>query len=130
MKILGKADKRSKHDYQKQQDDAWSRACRQAKLTVQQQIIIGSYLDREIGDKIHEIVSAVKCASYIYLREKYEFGAQRLRSFNRGVSSLLNDSYGRETVDANGKNQQWDGCGIEHLEQKLKNLGIKPEDVE
>ena len=124
MKIKPKLDRRSKNDYQKIHDDKWVAVCRKAKRTIQQQLIIGQYLDSEILDKIEETTAAVKYGSYIYLHDNHGFGKDRMTKFNDGVTEIVNEAYNRECVDANGRHQEWDGCGIEHLQNEIKTRGI------
>lgn len=127
MKIKPKLDRRGDEDYQKIDDKEWNALCRSAGLSRRQQILISAYLDKQMKRKINEVQAATKYGAYIYLREKYRFGFKRIAQFERGVTDVLSDAYGKESIDANGHYQTWDGCGIEHLEHRLRQIGIDPE---
>ena len=130
MKIKPKLDRRGDDDYQKIDDREWNMLCRNANLTRQQQICVGQYLDKQIKRKIREVENSVRYAALIYLRESHRFGAIRLARANQGINRVIVDAYDRDCIDANGVLQTWDGCGLEHLEQRLKANGINVEDEE
>lgn len=124
MKIKPKLDRRSNDDYQQIDDREWNALCRTAGLSRKQQILVGAYCDKQIKRKINETENAIRFGAFIHLRDRYAFGKMRLIRFDRAVTEIVNDAYSKECVDANGKLQNWDGCGLEHLEQKLHSMGI------
>lgn len=112
-------------------DDMWNRLCREAKLTAKQSVLVAKYLRDIMGMRIHEIESAVDMGWLLALIESEKFGtdvkhgAKRLVRTQQKCVDIRNEAYGHKCVDANGFWQKYDGCGLEHLQNRLARYGVE-----
>lgn len=129
MKAILPKDRRSKID--SKFDDMWNKLCRDANLSAKQSMIVARYLREIMGMRIHEIEGAVDMGWILALIESEKFGtdvkhgAKRLLRVQQRCVDIRNEAYGHECIDANGFWQKYDGCGIEHLQQKLARYNVE-----
>lgn len=129
MKAIVKKDNRSEID--REYDTLWNKLCREANLSARQSMLVARYLRSIIERRIHEIESAVDMGWLLALIESEHFGtdvkrgAKRLPRVQQKAADLRNEAYGHKCVDANGYWQRYDGCGLEHLQQKLLRHGVE-----
>ena len=130
MKAKINIDKRNEVD--KMWDDMYNKMVRTANLTPKQSMVVSKYLREIIGLRIHEIEAAVEMSYMLALVEREKFGtdvkhgAKRLVRVQEHAVEVRNEAYGHKCVDAN-KCFVYDGCGIEHLQTRLKRHGIEYE---
>lgn len=112
----------------KQYDEMLNAMKRDAGLTPKQFAVVGSYIRRVIGLRIHEIEAAVEMSYLIALIEGERFGtgvgATRIPRVQRNAVEARNEAYGKSCVDANGNINTYDGCGLEHLQIRLARHGV------
>jgi hypothetical protein len=129
MKAILTKDRRSKIDTKF--DDMWNKLCREANLSIKQSMVVARYLRDIMGMRLHEIESVKDMSWLIALIESEHFGtdakrgATRLLRVQQKCVDVCNEAYGHECVDANGFWNKYDGCGIEHLQQRLAKLGVE-----
>jgi hypothetical protein len=132
MKAITNLDRRSAED--KADDRAWTKLCRDAKLTARQSMLVSQYLNNAISKRIQEIESASDMSWMIALVdcEKYgtdaKRGAVRLPRDYNYATKVRNEAYGHACVDANGFLQNYDMCGLYHLKNELRNRGVEFEE--
>lgn len=84
-----------------------------------------------IERRIHEIESAVDMGWLLALIESEHFGtdvkrgAKRLPRVQQKAADYRNEAYGHKCLDANGVWQKYDGCGLQHLQQRLLRHGVE-----
>jgi hypothetical protein len=128
MKARVNLDKRGK--VAKKYDEMLDAMKRDAGLTPKQFAVVGSYIRRVIGLRIHEIEAAVEMSYLIALIEGEKFGtdvgrgAVRIPRVQRNAVEARNEAYGKSCVDANGNINVYDGCGLEHLQIRLARHGV------
>lgn len=129
MKAIINKDRRS--DIDRKFDDMWNKLCREANLSAKQSRIVSKYLREVMGMRLHEIESARDMGWLIALIESERFGtdakhgATKLVRTHQKCVDVINEAYGHECVDANGYWQSYDGCGLEHLQQRLARHGVE-----
>lgn len=128
MDALVQLDKRS--DIDKKYDKMWNDLCRNAKLTARQSTIVSYYLRELLTLRIHEVESARDMSWISALIEREGFGtdqkrgAVRLLRVQQLAADICNEAYSKECVNANGR-IEYDGCGIEHLQTRLRRHGVE-----
>lgn len=129
MNAIVKKDKRNEID--RKFDMMYNGMVAKAKLTPKQSQIVARYL-REIMDmRLHEIESAKDMGWILALVESEKFGtdvkhgAKRLLRVQQKCVDIINEAYGHSCIDANGYWQSYDGCGLEHLQQRLSRYGVE-----
>lgn len=128
MKAKVELDKRTEFD--KKWDNMWNSMVRNAKLNPMQVSIVGRYLRELMGMRVHEVESACDMAWILALIEKENFGtdvskgATRLLRVQQYAVDKRNEAYGQTCLNANGR-IDYDGCGVEHLQCKLKWYGVE-----
>ena len=126
MKANVNLDKRGKA--KRMYDDMLNAMKRDAKLTPVQFAIVGRYIRKVIGLRIHEIEGAVEMSYLLALIESEGFGtgrgATRIPRVQQKAVEVRNEAYGHSCVDANGNINTYDGCGIEHLQIRLARHGV------
>jgi hypothetical protein len=129
MKAILKKDNRNEID--REYDTLWNKLCREANLSARQSILVARYLRSIIERRIHEIESAVDMGWLLALIESEHFGtdvkrgATRLPRVQQKAADYRNEAYGHKCLDANGVWQRYDGCGLQHLQQKLLRHGVE-----
>lgn len=125
MKANVNLDKRGKAA--KKYDEMLNAMKRDAKLTPIQFAVVGRYIRKVIGLRIHEIEGAVEMSYLLALIESEGFGtgrgATRIPRVQQKAVEVRNEAYGNESIDANG-NIKYDGCGLEHLQIRLARHGV------
>lgn len=126
MKAKAELDKRN--DLDKRFDRLFDKMVRDATLTPKQKYIVRRYLISVIGEKVREVEDAMDMGFWIGLIELFNFGhtkrATRLPRLQNYVREVVNEAYGKESIDANGL-LHYDGCGIEHLKTRLARHGVE-----
>ena len=128
MKAKVNLDKRNEVD--KMWDDMYNKMVRTANLSPKQSMIVSKYLREIIGLRIHEVEAAVEMSYLVALIEGEKYGtdvkrgATRLIRVQAKAVEVRNKAYGYECIDANGC-IVYDGCGLEHLQLRLKNHGVE-----
>ena len=129
MNAIFKKDRRSEID--RKFDMMYNGMVAKAKLTPKQSQIVARYLREIMAMRLHEIESARDMGWLLSLIEIEHFGtnvkrgAKRLLRVQQGMADIVNEAYGHECIDANGYWQSYDGCGLEHLQQRLKRHGVE-----
>jgi hypothetical protein len=129
MKTLVERDRRCEFD--KEFDKAWNKMCREAKLNPKQSAIVAHYLRWVIRKRHVEIESAVDMGWLIALIESEHFGtnvnrgAKRLMRVQQYAVDVRNEAYGHTCIDGNGDWNEYDNCGLEHLQIRLKRHGVE-----
>lgn len=129
MKSIVEKDKRSALD--KKYDDMWNKLCRNARLNPVQSNLVSKYLRDIIGLRINEIECAMDMSWMISLIESEHFGtdakrgAKRLVRAQRYTRDVANEAYGKGSINANGVWDDYDGCGLEHLQLRLAKHGVE-----
>ena len=129
MKARVNLDKRS--DADKKWDKLWNDLVRQAKLSPVQSNLVARYLRQIITLRINEIESAVDMGWLLALIESENFGtdvskgATRLLRVQKHAAEVRNEAYGKGCVNANGVYDEYDGCGLEHLQVRLARYGVE-----
>lgn len=128
MKAIIRQDRRS--DIDRKFDMMYNGMVEKAKLTPKQSQIVARYLREIMGMRLHEI-EAVKDMGWISaLIESEKFGtnanrgATRILRVQQKCVEIINEAYGHQCYDANGYWQSYDGCGVEHLKQRLARHGV------
>lgn len=102
-----------------------------AKLTPKQSQIVARYLREIMAMRLHEIESARDMGWLLSLIEVEHYGtdvkrgATKLLRVQQGMANIVNEAYGHDCIDANGYWQSYDGCGLEHLQQRLARHGVE-----
>ena len=126
MKANVNLDKRGK--VARMYDEMLNAMKRDAKLTPKQFAVVGRYIRKVIGLRIHEVEAAVEMSYLISLIESEKFGtaagATRIPRVQAKAVEVRNEAYGHSCIDANGNIDNYDGCGIEHLQIRLEKLGL------
>ena len=121
-------DRRCNED--KRHDMLFNKLVRDANLSARQRMIVKHYTDKLIRETIDEVENAVSYGYCIALIESEHFGcgktATRIPRVQRYVRDVLNEAYGHECFDANGR-LGYDGCGIGRLRIRLQNNGVEVE---
>lgn len=121
-------DKRCADD--KQYDALYNKMVRDANLTPRQRMIVKTYNEKLLRDTIDEVETAVSYAYCIALIESERFGhnktATRLNRVQRYVRDVLNEAYGHNCFDANGR-LGYDKSGLGWLINRLRNNGVEVE---
>ena len=129
MNAIVKKDRRSEID--RKFDMMFNGMVAKAKLTPKQSQIVSRYLREIMGMRLHEIESARDMGWISALIESEKFGTDTKRGATRLVrvqqkcADIINEAYGHECIDANGYWQSYDGCGLEHLQQRLALHGVE-----
>lgn len=129
MKARINMDLRSAID--KQWDMLWNTLVRQARLSPMQSNLVARYVRGLMALRVNEIESACDMAWLLALIESEGFGtdakrgAKRLLRVQQKCADIRNEEYGHTCVDANGQWQDYDGCGCEHLQKRLKEYGVE-----
>jgi hypothetical protein len=129
MKAIVTTDKRN--DIDRKFDMMYNGMVAKAKLTPKQSQIVARYLREIMGMRLHEIESARDMGWMAALIEGEKFGtdvkrgAKRLVRVQQKCVDIINEAFGHECVDANGYWQSYDGCGLEHLQQRLARHGVE-----
>lgn len=130
MKAKVILDKRNEVD--KLWDDMYNKMVRTANLSPRQSMVVAKYLREIIGLRFHEVEAAVEMSYMLALIEGEKFGtdvnrgARRLIRVQQNAVDVRNEAYGRKCLDANGC-FAYDGCGVEHLQLKLRKYGVEYE---
>lgn len=128
MKAIVQKDNRCEVD--KVFDNLWNKLCREARLSPMQSNLVAKYLRTIIEMRIHEVESAVDMGWLIALIESEHFGtdvsrgAKRLLRAQQYSADVRNEAYGHSVIDGNGVWQDYDNCGCEHLQIRLKRHGV------
>jgi hypothetical protein len=128
MKARVNLDKRCEMD--KQWDKLWNEMVRSASLNARQSTIVGHYLRRLMGMRIHEVESARDMSWIAALVEREGFGTDVSRGATRIIRAqqyacdVCNEAYGKECINANGR-IEYDGCGLEHLKNRLAKYNVE-----
>ena len=129
MKVRVKADNRSEID--KRFDSIYNKMVRDAKLSPKQENIVSTYLHKIMQMRINEIEAAIEMAYLIALVESEHYGtdpkrgAKRLFRVQSAAANAVNEAYGHACIDSAGFWNSYDGCGLERLQGRLSNLGVK-----
>lgn len=129
MKAIVTTDKRN--DIDRKFDMMYNGMVAKAKLTPKQSQIVARYLREIMGMRLHEIESARDMGWLLSLIEVEHYGtdvkrgATKLLRVQQGMADIINEAYGHECIDANGYWQSYDGCGLEHLQQRLARHGVE-----
>lgn len=129
MKARVNLDKRSEVD--KKWDKLWNDLVRNARLSPMQSALVSKYLRQIITLRINEIESAVDMGWLLALIESENFGtdvskgATRLLRVQKHAVEVRNEAYGKGCIDANGVYDEYDGCGLEHLQVRLARYGVE-----
>lgn len=129
MKVKVEKDRRSEVD--KVFDAMYNKMVRAAKLSPMQENIVATYMRKIMGMRLHEIESVIDMSWLIALIESEGFGtdpkrgATRLLRAQRTAVDVRNEAYGHECADAHGFWHSYDGCGVEHLQTRLKRYGCE-----
>lgn len=128
MKARVNLDKRGK--VAKMEDEMLNAMKRDAGLTPKQFAIVGHYYRELIALKVHETESAMDMSYMISLIEGEKFGtdvsrgAKKLLRVQKNACEARSEAYGKSCVDANGFINDYDGCGLEHLQIRLARHGV------
>jgi hypothetical protein len=131
MKAKVNLDKRGK--VAKRDDEMVNAMKREANLSPKQFAVVGHYIRSVIGLRIHEIEAAVEMSYIAALIESEKFGtdmsrgAKRILRVQKKACEVRNEAYGKSCVDANGIINDYDGCGLEHLQARLAKHGLEYE---
>jgi hypothetical protein len=129
MKVKVNTDRRSEID--KQFDAIYNKMVAAAKLNPRQENIVAAYLQKIMIMRMHEIESVLDMSWLLALIESEGFGtdpkrgATRLLRAQRAAVDIREEAYGHGCADAHGFWQSYDGCGIEHLQARLKLYGCE-----
>lgn len=129
MKALVERDRRCELD--KEFDGAWNKMCSSARLSPKQSAIVAQYLRWVIRKRIVEIESAVDMGWLIALIESEKFGtnvnrgAKRLMRVQQYAVDVRNEAFGHDCIDGNGDFNEYDNCGLEHLQIRLNRHGVE-----
>ena len=129
MKAIVNRDNRNEKD--RKFDNLWNRLCREANLSARQSMIVARYVRDIVERRMYEIQSADDMSWMLSLIESEGFGtdvkrgAKRLPRVQQKAADYRNEAYGHKCLDANGVWQTYDGCGLEHLQQKLLRHGVE-----
>ena len=101
---------------------------RDAKLTPMQFAIVGRYIRKVIGLRIHEVEAATEMSYLIALIESEKYGtragSKKIPRVQAKACEARNEAYGHTCIDANGNIDTYDGCGLEHLQIRLARHGV------
>jgi hypothetical protein len=128
MNAIVQKDKRS--DLDKRYDKMWNKLCDSAKLTARQSTLVSYYLRELLTLRIHEVESARDMSWLLSLIEGEKYGtdvkrgATKLLRVQELAADICNEAYSKECVNANGR-IEYDGCGIEHLQTRLRSHGVE-----
>lgn len=131
MKAIVKKDKRSAVD--RRFDDMWNKMVRLSKINSAQERIIWEYLRELLAIRVHETQCSDDMSWLLALIESEKFGtdvkrgAKKLLRVQAKTADVRNEAYGHGCVDANGVFQKYDGCGMEYLQNRLRNYGVEYE---
>lgn len=129
MKVKVSIDRRNAMD--KKWDAMWNTLVRSAKLSPTQSNLVAKYVRDLMALRVNEIESACDMAWLLALIESEGFGtdanhgAKRLLRVQQKCADIRNEEYGHNCIDANGQWQNYDGCGVEHLQKRLKDYGVE-----
>ena len=129
MKVKVVKDRRGEAD--RKIDDLYNKMVRTARLTPLQENTVADYIRKILIIRMHEIESVTDMSWMISLIEGEGFGtdpnkgATRLLRAQRSASEIREEAYGHKCVDANGIYRDYDGCGLEHLQVRLKQYGCE-----
>lgn len=129
MKVKVVKDRRGEAD--RKIDDLYNKMVRTAKLTPLQENTVAEYIRKILSIRMHEIESVTDMSWMASLIEGEGFGtdtnkgATRLLRAQRTASGIREEAYGHKCVDANGIYRSYDGCGLEHLQTRLKRYGVE-----
>lgn len=129
MKVKVNTDLRS--DVDKMFDAKYNKMVATANLNPRQAAIVKAYLRDLLGIRIREVESCVDIAWLIALIESEGYGtdpkrgAKRLLRVQQAAVDIRNEAFGHTSVDANGRVQSYDGCGLEHLQTRLRRYGCE-----
>ena len=129
MNAIVKKDRRSEID--RKFDMMFNGMVAKAKLTPKQSQIVSRYLREIMGMRLHEIEAARDMGWLLSLIEGEHYGTNAKRGAIKLVraqqrcADIINEAYGHECIDANGYWQSYDGCGLEHLQQRLARHGVE-----
>lgn len=129
MKALVERDRRCAED--KAFDGAWNKMCKEARLNPKQSAIVAQYLRWVIIKRMIEIESAVDMGWLIALIESEHFGtdvkrgAKKLVRVQQYACDVRNEAFGHDCIDGNGDWNEYDNCGLEHLQIRLHRHGVE-----
>ena len=129
MKAKVQIDNRSESD--RKFDELWTKMTKNARLSPMQSRIVADYLRQIMNLRIHEIESAVDMAWLIALIESEKFGtdvkkgAVKLLRTQQYACDVRNEAYGHDIIDGNGWYNDYDGCGLQHLQMRLERHGVE-----
>jgi hypothetical protein len=129
MKVKVERDRRS--DVDKAFDKIYNKMVHDAKLTPRQENIVSAYMKKIMLMRMHEIESIVDMSWMIHMIEDEGWGtdpskgATRLLRSQTGAAAIREEAYGHECTDAHGFWNSYDGCGLEHLQTRLKRYGCE-----
>lgn len=127
MKAKVEKDRRS--DVDKAFDKIYNKMVHDAKLTPRQENIVAAYMRKIMVMRMHEVESVVDMSWMLSAIENDRCGtdpkkgATRLVKLQNGAAEIRNEAYGHEFADSNGFWHSYDGCGLEHLQVRLKRYG-------
>lgn len=128
MNAKVQTDRRCTED--KRYDQMYNKMVRDANLSPKQRMIVKNYTEKLLRETIDEVENAVSYGYCIALIESERFGcnktATRIPRVQRYVRDVLNEAYGHDCIDANGR-LGYDGCGIGRLRIRLQNNGVEVE---
>ena len=129
MKVKVVKDRRGEAD--RKIDDLYNKMVIKARLTPLQENTVADYIRKILGIRMHEIESVTDMSWMASLIEGEGFGtdmnkgATRLLRAQKAASQIRSEAYGHKCVDANGIYRDYDGCGLEHLQVRLKRYGVE-----
>lgn len=126
-----KVDKDRRSDVDKALDKIYNKMVHDAKLTPRQENIVAAYLQKITLMRMHEIESCVEMSWMLSAIENDRCGtdpkkgATRLVKLQSGAAQIREEAYGHGCTDAHGIWNSYDGCGLEHLQTRLKRYGVE-----
>lgn len=128
MKARVNLDKRGR--IAKREDEMLNAMKRDAGLNPRQFAIVGHYIRNLAALLVHENEAAMEMSYMIALIEGEKFGtdpgrgACRIPRVQKNAAEAREEAYGKSCVDANGYINDYDGCGLEHLQIRLARHGV------
>lgn len=129
MNARVRIDNRSEAD--RKFDELWTKMTKNARLSPMQSRIVADYLRQIMNLRIHEIESACDMGWLIALIESEKFGtdvkkgAVKLLRTQQYACDVRNEAYGHDIIDGNGWYNDYDGCGLQHLQMRLERHGVE-----
>lgn len=129
MNAKVRIDNRSEAD--RKFDALWTKMVKSAKLSPMQSQIVAKYLKDIMNMRIHEIESACDMAWLISLIESGKYGtnvkkgAKKLIREQKYACEVRDEAYSHDIIDGNGWYNDYDGCGLQHLQMRLERHGVE-----